>query len=112
MVSHWNAIRQLAVHGLTSGDRDSAYEAVSAGVDMQMAGDAYTGHLEGLVAEGRIGVGLIDEAVVNILRTKFRLGLFDRPYVDPGRMPTIGEDEKMRIAKTAALLRLLAMRRS
>jgi beta-glucosidase len=103
VVSDWNSVRQLAVHGLTSGDRDSAREAASAGIDMEMAGGAFSEHLAGLVDEGRLGIELVDEAVANILRVKFRLGLFEDPYVDPARIPVMGQDEKLRIAKTAAL---------
>ena len=103
VVSDWDSVRQLAVHGFTSGDRDSAREAASAGVDMEMAGGAFSEHLADLVGEGRIGIELVDEAVANILRLKFRLGLFENPYVDPARIPAMGRDEKLRIAKAAAL---------
>jgi len=37
VVSDWNSIQQLSVHGVTEGDADSAYEAATAGVDMDMA---------------------------------------------------------------------------
>jgi len=103
VVSDWDSVRQLAVHGLTAGDRDSACEAASAGIDMEMAGNAFSGHLESLVGAGRIGVETIDAAVANILRIKFRLGLFERPYVDGGRLPAVPHDEKLRIARHAAL---------
>lgn len=103
VVSDWDSVRQLAVHGLTSGDRDSAFEAATAGIDMEMAGGAYSDHLAGLVAEGRVATRVIDEAVANILRVKFRLGLFDRPYVDPGQLPAMDRDEKLRSMKAAAL---------
>ena len=46
VVSDWDSIRQLQVHGLTENDRESAFEAASAGVDMEMAGDAFSHHLE------------------------------------------------------------------
>ena len=103
VVSDWDSVRQLAVHGLTSGDRDSALEASTAGIDMEMAGNAYGEHLADLVAEGRVDIDLVNQAVANILRVKFRLGLFGSPYVDPGRLPVMDRDEKLRIAKTAAL---------
>jgi len=103
VVSDWDSVRQLAVHGLTSGDRDSAFEAAMAGVDMEMAGGAYRDHLAGLVAEGRVPISVIDSAVANILRVKFRLGLFERPYVDPGRLQVIDRNETLRTARTAAL---------
>ncbi len=103
VVSDWNSIRQLSVHGLTAGDAGSAYEAATAGVDMDMAGGVYAAQLVRLVEEGRLGIDVIDAAVAGILRLKFRLGLFDRPYVEPARMPAVALDERLRVAKQAAL---------
>ena len=102
VISDWDSIHQLSVHGLTEGDRESAYEAALAGVDMEMAGDAYD-HLHALVADGTVAVELIDAAVRNILRAKVRLGLFERPYVDPDDFPAIGNDNAMRVARQSAL---------
>jgi beta-glucosidase len=103
VVSDWESIHQIAVHGLTSGDRDSAYEAVTAGIDMEMAGDTYSNHLAGLVSKKRVNIDTIDKAVANILRIKFRLGLFENPYVDPGRIPSMDHQTKLRVAKQSAL---------
>ncbi len=41
VVSDWDSVRQLAIHGLTENDKESVYEAVTAGVDMEMAGQSY-----------------------------------------------------------------------
>ncbi|MGB5512735.1 MAG: glycoside hydrolase family 3 N-terminal domain-containing protein, partial [Woeseiaceae bacterium] len=82
VVSDWDSIRQLSIHGLTENDRESAFEAVTAGVNMEMHGDAYRQHLEDLVNEGHVPLARVDEMVAAILRTKFRLGLFESPYVD------------------------------
>jgi len=103
VVSDWDSIRQLEVHGLTENHRDSAYMAVSAGVDMEMAGDAYINHLESLIDEGRIDIDTIDTATANILRLKFELGLFENPYTDPSRLPPLTSDEALQTARRAAL---------
>jgi beta-glucosidase len=76
---------------------------VTAGVDMEMAGDAYINHLEGLIDEGRVSIDTIDTAVRNVLRAKFRLNLFENPYTDPGRLPAVANDEAMAAARKAAL---------
>jgi beta-glucosidase len=102
VVSDWDSIRQLSTHGLSSDDRDSAYQAADAGVDMEMAGDAYRNHLAGLVEEGRIDIDIIDAAVTNILRVKFDLGLFESPYAEPNLIPEICQREKMAVAKRLA----------
>jgi beta-glucosidase len=103
VVSDWDSIRQLQIHGLTANDRESAVEAIRAGVDMEMHGDAYTNHLESLVEGGKIDADLIDQAAGNILRIKFRLGLFDRPYTDRAILPPIGSDHALATARRAAL---------
>ena len=103
VVSDWDSVRQLSVHGLTGGDRDSAYEAASAGVEMEMAGDAFRKYLAGLVAGGRVGLEIIDDAVADILRIKIRLGLFENPYRQPGQSPSIDHATRLRVAKQSAL---------
>ena len=103
VVSDWDSVRQLQVHGLTENDRESAHMAVTAGVDMEMAGDAYVSHLESLVEDGRVSVDTIDTRVANILRIKFKLGLFENPYTDPSRLPPLASDEALQTARKAAL---------
>ncbi len=103
VVSDWDSVRQLSIHGLTGSDRDSALEAATAGIDMEMAGDAYIEHLESLVSAGRISIDLVDSAVANILRAKFRLDLFEQPYTDPEALPPIASEEALQTAKKAAL---------
>lgn len=100
VVSDWDAIQQLCVHGLTETRDEAAYQAASAGVDMDMVAGAYLQHLAGLVASGRIGLETVDRMVANVLRLKFRLGLFDaRPVLtdEPARMTSRS------LAKEAAL---------
>ena len=103
VVSDYNSVHQLAVHGFTENDKESAFEATVAGIDMEMAGQAYSGKLAALVKEGRISMDMIDSAVANVLRAKFRLGLFEHPYTDPSDFPTHANENALQIAKTAAL---------
>ncbi len=101
VVSDWDSIRQLSIHGLTENDRESAFEAVTAGVNMEMHGDAYLNHLEDLVDKGHVPAARVDEMVAGILRTKFRLGLFDSPYADTST--TVNADDALAVAKRAAI---------
>ncbi|MDH3578790.1 MAG: glycosyl hydrolase, partial [Gammaproteobacteria bacterium] len=103
VVSDWDSVRQLAIHGLTENDKESVYEAVSAGVDMEMAGESYVHNLEALIGEGRIDVAMIDAMVANILRAKFSLGLFEKPYTDPTALPAIANEHALATARKAAL---------
>ena len=103
VVSDWDSIRQLQIHGLTENDRESAFEAARAGVDMEMAGDAYSRHLAGLVEAGRISGEAIDAAVSHVLRVKFRLGLFEQAMTKAGEMPPLEYDRTLATARQLAL---------
>jgi beta-glucosidase len=103
VVSDWDSVRQLQIHGLTEDDRESALVAAMAGVDMEMAGDAYSNHLQGHVEEGSVSEAQIDAAVIRILRIKFELGLFENPYTDPGQFPAIADKRAIRAARDSAL---------
>lgn len=80
LVSDWASIEQMIRHGVSNDLKDAARQAIAAGVDMDMMGFAYINHLEEMVKSGEISEKLIDASVRNILRMKFRLGLFDNPY--------------------------------
>lgn len=82
MCSDWGSIMQLVPQGYCTDLKDAALKASLAGVDVDMESYAYTRHLKELVEEGKLDVKIIDELVRNVLRLKFRLGLFDNPYVD------------------------------
>ena len=103
VVSDWRSIEQLSVHGFTANDREAALAAARAGIDMEMAGDTFISYLPGLVEDGLLDVEVIDEAVANILRIKFELGLFDNPYADPSLLPPTGSEDALAAAKRAAL---------
>ena len=103
VVSDWDSVRQLSVHGLTDGDRNAAKEAAIAGVDMEMAGSAYADNLAALVKDGEVELSRVDELTENVLRLKFRLGLFDAPYARPDPAALKTPTEKLELAKRAAL---------
>jgi len=85
VVSDWGSVAEMVVHGFCADEKEAAQAALTAGVDMEMVSPCYRQHLESLVNEGKVPLALIDEAVRRILRIKFRLGLFENPYVDPSR---------------------------
>jgi beta-glucosidase len=87
VVSDWDSIRELTVHGLTANDEEAALAAVNAGVDMEMAGTLYRDHLPALVEQGRIDESLIDAMVSRILQLKIRLGLFENAGADRAGLP-------------------------
>ncbi len=78
VVSDYTAISEMIPHGYAADSSDAAKKAAIAGVDMEMVSTTYFDHLKSLVDARQVTQGTIDEAVRNILRLKFRLGLFDK----------------------------------
>ncbi len=84
VVSDWQAISELINQGVACDSAEAALKAVTAGVDMDMMGP-YHDNLEKLVREGKVPMHFINDAVRRILRLKFKLGLFEHPYVNIGK---------------------------
>ena len=80
IVSDWGAVEQLKNQGLATTKKDAARYAFNAGLEMDMMSHAYDRHLKELVEEGKVTMAQVDESVRRVLRVKFRLGLFERPY--------------------------------
>ncbi|HBU12890.1 MAG TPA: glycosyl hydrolase [Clostridiales bacterium] len=79
-VSDANAIAECVSHGVAADKADAALQALNAGIDMDMASNAYAENLQALLNSGRLEMAVLDRAVAHVLRVKFELGLFDDPY--------------------------------
>ncbi len=102
VVSDWTSVKELISHGVANDGATAARKALLAGVDMDMEGNLFLNELAGQVKSGMVPMQEVDEAVRRILRVKFALGLFDRPYVeerDKGKTLDPGHTE---LARTAA----------
>ena len=82
VVSDYTSVEELINHGVAANGADAAREALNAGVDMEMVSRLYNKHGSELLKARKVSGATIDEAVRRVLRIKFRLGLFDKPYVD------------------------------
>lgn len=69
-------------HFVASTKKNAAIQSVTAGVDIDLGGDAYT-NLCHAVQSGEMDEVVIDTAVCRVLRMKFEMGLFEHPYVEP-----------------------------
>ncbi|GAE83169.1 beta-glucosidase [Bacteroides reticulotermitis JCM 10512] len=69
-------------HAVASSLEDASLQAVTAGVDVDLGGDAYT-HLIRAIREDRLQEAVVDTAVCRVLRMKFAMGLFEHPYTVP-----------------------------
>jgi beta-glucosidase len=82
VISDWGSVRNLVEQSVAKDLKEATQKAFLAGVEMDMVDNAYVDYLPQLVAEGKVPMAAIDEAVRRILRVKMKLGLFENPYVD------------------------------
>ena len=87
VVSDYTSVRELINHGIAANEEEAAAAALNAGVEMEMVSRSYNAFGPKLLQEKKLSLATIDEAVRRVLRIKFRLGLFDRPYADEAREP-------------------------
>ncbi len=103
VVSDWNSIGELLNHGIAATPAEAGTKALLAGVDMDMMGFVYSNNLAELVNQGALDNEIINAAARRVLRIKFQLGLFDRPYVDPQlEQATILSKENLALALESA----------
>lgn len=82
VVSDWMDIERLAtIHKVAENQKEAVYQTVMAGMDMHMHGPGFMEPLIELVNEGRVPIALIDRSISKILEAKFKLGLFENPFV-------------------------------
>ena len=111
VVSDASAVHSLIVHGYARDGDDAAYKAFSAGLNMDMASGTYAAFLAAQVKQGRISMKEIDAAVLPILETKIRLGLFEHPYADEGKLEQVlNAPESLQIARTAVQRSVVLLR--
>jgi beta-glucosidase len=102
VVSDWDSVAQLRVHGFAANDKESAEKAFNAGLDMEMTSSTYADHLAQLLDDGKVSERQIDAAVSRILRLKFQLGLFDNHLTDPTAFPASANRDSLDAARLAA----------
>ena len=92
VVSDASAVANLVTHGFAKDGRDAAFRAFSAGVNMEMGSTTYMLHLAELVQDGTLKITEIEEMVRPILELKIRMGLFEHPYAEEGKVEQVTAD--------------------
>ena len=103
VVTDWAAAAEMITHGFVADGKEAALKSVNAGVDMEMVSYMFVKFLPELIREGKVKQATVDNAVRNILRIKFRLGLFDRPYTDEKQPSVLYAPGHLEAAKRAAV---------
>ena len=103
VVTDWASATEMISHGFAANPKEAALRSVNAGVDMEMVSYSFVRNLPELIKEGKVKQSTIDDAVRNILRIKFRLGLFDNPYLDEKKSSVLYAESHLAAAKKAAV---------
>ena len=101
VVSDYTAVMELTQHGIALDSAAAAAKALNAGVDIDMMSHFYDAELPGLLKTGTVSMATLDEAVRRVLRLKYALGLFDRPFTS-GKEVTNAVAEHRPLARRAA----------
>ncbi|NMM48540.1 beta-glucosidase BglX [Marinigracilibium pacificum] len=105
VVSDWNSIGEIVEHGTAANKYEAAVQAMNAGSDIDMEGNAYVQNLKKAVENGDVKIEDINDAVRRVLKLKYDLGLFDDPYkyFDTDReKATLYHDDHVQLAYEAA----------
>ncbi len=104
VVSDYTSVKELIPHGLAANESEAAMYALNAGTDIEMVSRTYNQNGADLVKSGKVSIKTIDDAVRNVLRIKFRLGLFEHPFVDANlEKITLKKPEFMQAARESAV---------
>ena len=108
VISDWEGIHQLPDPSAPAGEPQptagQVRAGVNAGTDMFMEPNTaprFEQLLTAEVAAGRVSMSRIDDAVRRILRTKFRIGLFEHPYASPDATAQVGSAAHRAVAREA-----------
>ena len=83
IVSDWMDIERIhTLHKTAKDIKDASFLSVDAGMDMHMHGPYFLEYIVELVKENKISQERIDESARKILLAKFKLGLFEDPFID------------------------------
>ena len=116
LVSDWAAIDQISPNY-----KNDVETSINAGLDMVMIPNGpgqpnnfveFIQDLKQLVADQRVPLARIDDAVRRILRIKFEMGSFENPYTDPALTAAIGSAEHRAVARECVRQSLVQLKNS
>ncbi|MDM8000768.1 MAG: glycoside hydrolase family 3 N-terminal domain-containing protein [Dehalococcoidia bacterium] len=87
VVSDYMAIETTCNYHRVARDlQEAAVQAINAGLDTELPTSTAYAFLADAVRKGMVDIAAIDRSVQRVLEAKFRLGLFENPYVDPQKV--------------------------
>lgn len=113
VVSDWGSIGEMVNHRYSKDLKQAAHQAISAGCDIDMESQAYIKYLKELVVQYPVVENEINRAVKRILTLKFKLGLFDDPYLyssETREKNLVGSSAHLDLALEAALKSIVLLK--
>jgi beta-glucosidase len=109
--SDYNGTPELKdYHHVAEDNMGAAILALNAGIDLEQSDNFMYSSLPEAIEKGLIAVDVLDSTVLRVLELKFRLGLFERPYIDTSQTSVVGSDEHRTIALNAARESLILLK--
>ena len=108
IVSDWGGVDDVAPNYY-----DAVVQSINAGIDLNMVPQDYVRFINTMIEavnNGDISMERIDEAVANILRVKFELGLFEQPYGDVDFQALVGSDDHRALGREAVRQSLVLLK--
>ena len=103
VVSDWNSVTEMIPHGFAKDEKHAAEIGINAGLNMEMTSKSYENHVKELLSEGKVTEKQINELVADILRVKFRMGLFENPNRIQNATEVLYAKNHLELAKEAAV---------
>ena len=103
VISDYFSIKQIKTQGFCETESQTAALAIETGIDVDMMSYVYHQYLDSLLMDGSVSEKAINDAVRNVLTLKYKLGLFDNPYVDTLAQPIHYDVSHLAVAKQAAI---------
>jgi beta-glucosidase len=101
--SDYNATAELKDYHRVAGDSiGAALLALKAGIDFEQSDNFMYSSLPEAIEKNYISVAVLDETVLRVLELKFRLGIFENPYIDTDKTAIVGSKEHRKVALEAA----------
>ena len=113
VVADYYAVQLLVTHhGVEATSGEAGARALRAGLDLELPGrECYGEPLKALIADGKLSMGVVDTAVRRVLRSKFQVGLFERPYVDEDAPAAVFDTPSDRaLARRAAVASIVLLK--
>ena len=85
-ISDFNAVQELVGHGVVADGAEATVAAFNAGMDQDMMSGDYRANLAAAVRSGKVKEADVDRSVMNVLKIKNALHLFEKPYIDEAEL--------------------------